>query len=97
MAITARALEAVARAVAAGHLGVAASDVGVTLRDRDGRLAVRVDAPLGVTTGGPGILTRVGEARTTIARDVTRLTGSQIGSVDIRITAAHITKGPRVS
>lgn len=101
ISVTPRALERVARGVAADHLGVGSSRVSVRLADSNGSLAVSVTsplraAPLGSAADAPGLVTRSEQARAGIARDITALSGSQVGSVALRITGVDIVEPRRV-
>ncbi len=102
ISVTPRALETVARGVAAEHLGVTSARVTVRLADSNGSLAVSVTAPLrtsplGTATDAPGLVTRSEQARAGIARDITSLSGSQVGSVALRVTGVEIVEHRRVS
>ena len=97
--VTPRALERVARGVAAEHLGIDSSRVAVRLSDAGGLLAVAVSAPVRsapLGTGAPGLVTRSEQARANIARDITVLSGSQVGSVALRVTGVEIVEPRRV-
>jgi len=101
VAITSKALERTAVAVAADVLGVAVSTVRVTLADEAGVLGVRVSAPLrvaGLRSGQPsdGILTRVQAARFGIRQQLTAITGREIGRVNVAITRADVKEETRV-
>ncbi|WEO76374.1 hypothetical protein BJQ94_13500 [Cryobacterium sp. SO2] len=99
-----RALNTVARAVSAEALGVPAGQVTVTLQDDHGLLGVSVVAPIRVpdldtvAPGAPGrtVLHRVQEAQATIRATTTRITGNQVGRVDVRVRGAHISQDERV-
>ena len=102
VSVTPRALERVARGVAADQLGVDTSRVSVRLADAQGSLAVTVaaplrSAPLGSSAGASGLITRSEEARANIARDITTISGAQVGSVALRVTGVEIVEGRRVS
>lgn len=86
--ITRRALERTVTAVAAERLGVRGSLVSVKLDDHRGDLAVSITSPLGVGRASAGLLTRGADARESIARDVTTLTGSTVGTITLRLTRA---------
>lgn len=99
ISVTPRALERVARGVAADHLGVASSRVAVRLADANGSLAVSVSAPVRTAPPGadaPGLVTRSEQARAGIARDITSISGSQVGSVALRVTGVEIVEARRV-
>ena len=99
ISVTPRALAQVARGVAAGHLGVDGSRVTVRLTDSNGSLAVAIAAPLRTPPpgmGAPGLVTRSEQARARIARDITSISGSHVGSVALRITGVDIIEDRRV-
>jgi len=99
-----RALNTVARAVSADALGVPPAQVTVTLEDDRGLLGVSVVAPISVpdldtvTPGDAGstVLHRVREAQEEIRATTTRITGNQVGRVDVRVRGAHIGVDERV-
>ncbi|MEC5184734.1 hypothetical protein RCH12_002204 [Cryobacterium sp. MP_3.1] len=99
-----RALNTVARAVSAEALGVPPAQVTVTLQDDRGRLGVSVVAPISVpdldtvTPGdaGDSVLHRVRDAQAQIRAGTTRLTGYQVGQVDVRVSGARIGDDVRV-
>ena len=106
--IASKAIRAVVSAVTATELGTAAKTVGVELVDDNGALAVTVSAPVRVASlvaiahGRLGkaptasVLERAGEARAIIRDRVRELTGSEIGPVNVRLTAARIEGDERV-
>ena len=106
-AIAPRALETVARGVAADRLEVDVAKVSIRLGDTNGLLAVAIaapvrTAPLGSSEGptgtvATGLVTASEQARADIAYDIARLTGSEVGTVTLRITGVQIEKGRRVS
>ena len=101
-AITPRALELVARGVAADRLAVDPAKVSVRLGDASGLLAVAIASPVRATPlGSPrstqGLVTTSEQARADIAYDIARLTGSEVGTVTLRITGVQIEKERRVS
>jgi len=100
VSVTPRALERVARGVAAQHLGVEASRVAVQLSDTNGLLAVAVSGPLRSApfTGvdAPGLVSLSDQARANIMRDVTTLGGAQVGTVSLRVTGVDIVETRRV-
>ena len=101
-AISRRALERTVGAIAAQHLEVEPSSVDVRLSDDAGLLAVAIASParieaLGGTSPGSGVLSRTNIARPLIRDEVTRLTGSTVSSVSVRVTRAEITENRRVS
>jgi hypothetical protein len=94
-----KALNTVARAVSADALGVDPAQVTVTLRDDRGLLGLEVVTPISMPdldTVGPGfdgrtILHRISDAQVSIRSTTTRITGNQVGRVDIRVRGARIT------
>ena len=100
VSVTPRALESVARGVAAGHLGVEASRVRVQLSDKQGLLAVAIAAPLRsapfTEADAVGLVTQSEHARASIARDVATLVGAQVGTVSLRVTGIDIVETRRV-
>jgi len=104
--IASRAIRAVVTAVTATELGSAAKSVGVELDDDAGALAVTVSAPVGIAPllapadrGVPApatVVERATAAQTTIRTRVQELTGSTIGTVNLRLTAARIEGNERV-
>ncbi len=102
ISVTPRALERVARGVAADRLGVDSARVAVRLADSNGALAVSVSAPLrsaplGTAAVAPDLVARSEQARAEIARDITALSGSQVGSVALRVTGVVMVEPRRVS
>lgn len=99
-----RALNTVARAVCAEALEVPPAQVSVTLQDDHGLLGVSVVAPISVPdldtvsvgAAGSTVLHRVQEAQATIRTRTTRITGNQVGRVDVRVRGAHIAHTERV-
>jgi hypothetical protein len=107
--ISTQALTSLARAAAAEALGVAASDIRADWADDDGLLALSIVAPISipaltevlrdpqrVQSFGGSIWDRAVAAKATVLETVTRLSGSQLSRVDIRISGAHVTEGGRV-
>jgi hypothetical protein len=98
------ALNTVARAVSAETLGVDPGQVSVTLRDDHGLLGLEVTTPIsmpdldtiGPDYAGPTLLQRLSDAQVAIRTLTTRITGNQVGRVDIRVRGAHITEERRV-
>lgn len=98
------ALNTVARAVSAESLGVNPARVTVTLRDDNGLLGLEVSTPISMPdldTVGPGftgttLLQRLADAQVAIRTGTTRITGNQVGRVDIRVRGAQITTERRV-
>ena len=99
-----QALTTVARAVSADALGVDPGQVTVTLRDDRGLLGLDVVTPISMPdldTVGPGytgttLLQRLHDAQADIRTDTTRITGNQVGRVDIRVRGARIAEERRV-
>jgi hypothetical protein len=99
-----KALNTVARAVSAESLGVDPGQVTVTLRDDQGLLGLEVATPISMPdldTIGPGyagttLLQRLADAQVDIRTATTRITGNQVGRVDIRVRGAHVTEERRV-
>jgi hypothetical protein len=101
VAISSRALERTAVAIAAGALRVPPSTVRVTLADEAGLLGVSVTAPLRTTAlrstaPADGIVTRVQAARRDIRAELTELAGREIGRVNVTISRADIREEKRV-
>ncbi|MGJ3190403.1 hypothetical protein FQP90_15350 [Paenarthrobacter nitroguajacolicus] len=107
--ISTQALTSLARAAAAEALGVEASDIRADWADDDGLLALSIVAPISIPAltdvlrdpqrvqgFGGSIWDRAVAAKATILETVTRLSGSQLSRVDIRISGAHVTEGGRV-
>lgn len=107
--ISARALDRVAAAVSADALGVDAREVSVSLTDHAGDLAIDVRSPIrilslarvaadphAVDRSGGTILERAAQAQERIGSRVGQLTGSTVGPVVVRLTAAIITPEERV-
>lgn len=99
-----KALNTVARAVSADSLGVDPAQVSVTLLDDQGLLGMQVTTPISMPDlddVGPGyagttLLQRVADAQDDIRHATSRITGNQVGRVDIRIHGAHITEERRI-
>ncbi|WP_382308717.1 hypothetical protein [Herbiconiux sp. UC225_62] len=107
--ITAKALRRVVAAVTADALGVTASRVGVELNDERGLLMLTVTTPIRVVSlgrvhAGGGVVDRSGgsivdrsaRAQEVIRDRVNELTGSAIGRVTVRLSAADIQQEDRV-
>jgi hypothetical protein len=108
--IGARAIRAIVTAIVAGELGVPARSVDVELADDRGRLAVTVGCPVSIgrlshaadRTGRSRhpvqstIVERASDARGTIRDRMLELTGSTVGVVTVRLTAARIEGVERV-
>lgn len=107
--ISTQALTSLAQAAAAEALGVAPSDIRADWTDDDGLLALSIVAPISVPAlsevlrqpqrvqgFGGSIWDRAVAAKATVLESVTRLSGSQLSRVDIRISGAQVTEGGRV-
>lgn len=100
---TTKALVSVVSAITAEGLGVKASEVRVDLADDNGLLGVTASAPVsirsiasdGAAVGGTTILDRLESAREGIRHRMLELTGSTVGTVNLRLTSAHIDKPGR--
>lgn len=92
--IAPRALERLARAIAAEALGVRIGETSVRISDAAGAIAVRVQSPvalppLGDSAGG-GLTTRLADASADTRRRLAELTGLEVARVDVRATGAVI-------
>ncbi|MFJ5956069.1 hypothetical protein ACIQC5_08915 [Paenarthrobacter sp. NPDC092416] len=107
--ISTQALTTLAQAAAAEALGVAPGDIRADWSDDDGLLALSIVAPISIPAlsevlrnplrvngFGGSIWDRAVAAKATVLESVTRLSGSQLSRVDIRISGAHVTEGGRV-
>ncbi|NQD86395.1 hypothetical protein HP499_01020 [Paenarthrobacter sp. CM16] len=107
--ISTQALTSLARAAASETLGVEAGDIRADWADDDGLLALSIVAPISIPAltevlrdpsrvqgFGGSIWDRAVAAKTTVLETVTRLSGSQVSRVDIRISGAQVTEGGRV-
>jgi hypothetical protein len=107
--ISTQALTSLAQAAAAEALGVEPSDIRADWSDDDGLLALSIVAPISIPAlsevlrnpqrvlgFGGSIWDRAVAAKASVLETVTRLSGSQISRVDIRISGAHVTEGGRV-
>ncbi|MEJ1115805.1 hypothetical protein WBN73_16545 [Paenarthrobacter sp. CCNWLY172] len=107
--ISTQALTSLARAAASEALGVEAHDIRADWADDDGLLALSIVAPISIPAltevlrdpsrvqgFGGSIWDRAVAAKAAVLETVTRLSGSQLSRVDIRISGAHITEGGRV-
>ncbi|WP_440708275.1 hypothetical protein [Herbiconiux sp. YIM B11900] len=107
--ITSKALNRVVAAVTADALGVAPKRVGVDLSDEKGLLVLTVTTPIRVVSlarvhSGSGVIDRAGgtvldraaRAQETIRDRVAAITGSAIGRVVVRLSAADIQEEERV-
>ncbi|MFL4474351.1 hypothetical protein ACIPVK_10160 [Paeniglutamicibacter sp. MACA_103] len=88
--VSAQALTATARAVAANVFGVDPGLVRAFLRDDAGYLALTVHLPLPLAgpaaSAGPTVLDRVRSQRGEIGKQFSELTGSLVSRVDVRVT-----------
>ncbi len=107
--VTTKALNRIVAAVTADALGVTAGRVGVQLADEKGLLVLTVTTPIRVVSlnrvhavpgvverSGGSIVDRAGRAQETIRERVNELTGSAIGRVTVRLSAADIQNEERV-
>lgn len=107
--ISTQALTTLAQLAAAEAMGVAASDIRADWSDDDGLLALSIVGPISIPSlsevlrdprrvagFGGSIWDRAVTAKGFVLERVTRLSGSQLSRVDIRISGAHITEGGRV-
>lgn len=107
--ISTAALTSVARAVAADVLNISAVLVRADWRDDGGLLALTLATPVGIPSlpkvvRDPAVVERFGgaiwdrayAARAAVQAEISRITGSQLSRVDIRITGARIVEGGRV-
>jgi len=107
--VSARALRAVVSAVAAAELKTGAKTVTVDLADDSGSLSLAISAPIGIAplrskglassappAQTPSVIERATAAQNTIRSRVLELTGSTVGTVDLRLTAARIEEEERV-
>lgn len=91
-----KALRAVATAVTAEAMGVDTRDVSVDLVDDDGLLGVSVTTAIALPSlAGPQrttttALDRAAETQTVVRDRMLALTGSTVGTVDLRLTTARI-------
>jgi len=94
--VGAKALRAVATAVTAEAMGVDTRDVSVDLVDDDGLLGVSVTTAIALPSlAGPQrttttALDRAAETQTVVRDRMLALTGSTVGTVDLRLTTARI-------
>ncbi|MGP0222323.1 hypothetical protein [Paenarthrobacter sp. NCHU4564] len=107
--ISTQALTSLAQAAAAEALGVAQGDIRADWTDDDGLLALSIVAPIRIPALGDvlrnpqrvrgmggSIWDRAVAAKAMVLETVTRLSGSQLSRVDIRISGAHVSEGGRV-
>ena len=106
--ISTQALTSTARAVAADVFDVPAQQIRASWSDDQGLLALRLALPIGVPSltrtlkdpsvvGGMGgsIWDRTHAAKALVLQQVSRLSGSRLSRVDIRITGIRVTEGGR--
>ena len=89
--VSAKALSRVVSAITADAMGVAAKDVAVDLADDNGLLGVRASTPIRVRPLGrsqESVLDRAADTQSVIRDRMLALTGSSVGSVSVRLTAA---------
>lgn len=107
--ITPRAIRSVVSAITAEALDTRAKNVGVELGDDGGVLTVTATAPVHITSlatlapgAAPGhgaqltVLQRAAAAQNSIRDRVLILTGSTVGSVNLRLASAQIEDDERV-
>lgn len=100
--VTKAALTHTTEAVVAEVFGVPRRDVRVSLADDGGALGVTVSVPLPAPTllqaarnpqavqrGGGTLFERAEKARSKIRVTASRVTGSEVGRIDIRLTGIH--------
>ncbi|GAB2452595.1 hypothetical protein HD599_002640 [Conyzicola lurida] len=90
--VSAKALSRVVSAITADSLGVAAKDVAVDLADDNGLLGVKASTPIRVRPLGRdqrSVLDRAADTQNVIRDRMLDLTGSSVGSVSVRLTAAR--------
>ncbi|KRC47357.1 hypothetical protein ASE16_18850 [Leifsonia sp. Root227] len=98
--IAPRALERLARAVAAEALGVRIADTAARVVDSAGAIAVRIQSPVAMPplrdgTGigaGTGLTVRLADAAADTRARLAELTGLEVTRVDVRATGAVITE-----
>ncbi|GAB3574682.1 hypothetical protein GCM10027406_05060 [Leifsonia lichenia] len=100
--IAPRALERLARAVAAEALGVRIADTAARVVDSAGAIAVRIQSPVAVSPlrdsaddaagmgTGTGLTVRLADAAADTRRRLAELTGLEVTRVDVRATGAVI-------
>lgn len=84
IAISARAYERVAAAVAADELGVAVGEARATVRDSGGAISAQLTSP--VALADAPIADHAARARTRTAERLASLTGARVADVRLRIT-----------
>ncbi|MCZ2401643.1 hypothetical protein IV498_00195 [Paenarthrobacter sp. Z7-10] len=100
--ISTSALTNTVRAVAAQAFGVPGMEVKAKVQDDGGRLGITLWVPIVLPTllqaarhpeevrgNGGNAFDRADTARSTVHDQVTRLTGSDVGRIDIRLTGIH--------
>lgn len=94
--ISERALRRTFAAVAADGLGVAADQVRARVTDAAGLLAVSVEGPVTVRTGGASTIELAQAARAQVRERGSLLSGAQIRDVVVRVTTAVVAQPERV-
>lgn len=90
-AIASRAYEQLITALAADALSVGARSLSVRVSDERGGLHITVTGP--VRASGTPVLTRVGNARSSLATRTTELTGAQVQRVTVHVTNVQEEEG----
>jgi hypothetical protein len=93
--ISSRAMDHVISAVAADVLGIAPSDVSVTVSEADDEISLTVRAPNAVIAGAQETVTDetdtvTADAEQRIRTTVRELTGAQIGAATLRLTRTRL-------
>lgn len=100
-----RALDKVVREASATAIGVARGEVDVEVLEWSGGLNLRVSAKLPIPAlddteairALPPVLDRVRQLQSTLAEQVSRLTGRQVGRVSFTVTGAVVPQRRRVA
>ncbi|WP_028279703.1 hypothetical protein [Arthrobacter sp. H5] len=106
--ISTQALTSTARAVASEVFGIPAREIRASWSDDDGLLALRLALPIGIPSldrtvrdgslvagFGGSIWDRAHAAKAMVLEQVSRLSGSQLSRVDIRIIGIKLIDGGR--
>lgn len=96
--IAPRALERLARAIAAEALGVRIADTAARVVDSAGAIAVRIQSPVAVPplrdsaddAKGTGLTVRLADVAADTRTRLAELTGLEVARVDVRATGAVI-------
>lgn len=95
--IAPRALERLARAIAAEALGVRIADTAARVVDSAGAIAVRIQSPVAVPPlrdsaddAGTGLSVRLADVAADTRTRLAELTGLEVARVDVRATGAVI-------